>query len=64
MCIIIFDYYLNIYLNIGNIFENPWLFKKQSVIDKLKLFFERYFGIGGSFSVADSETIDNTDAIS
>lgn len=38
--------------------------KKQNVIDKLKLFFERYFGIGGSFSTADSKVIDNADTIS
>lgn len=38
--------------------------KKQNVIDKLKLFFERYFGIGGPFSTADSKVIDNADTIS
>jgi len=27
--------------------------KKQTVIDKLKAFFEKYFGVGGSVSFAD-----------
>ena len=30
--------------------------KKQAVITKLKIFFEKYFGIGGSSSFAKSET--------
>lgn len=38
--------------------------KKQNVIDKLKLFFERYFGIGSSFSTTDSKVIDNANTIS
>ena len=29
--------------------------KKQGVIDKLKIFFEKYFGIGGSASFTGSE---------
>lgn len=29
--------------------------KKQSVIDKLKIFFEKYFGIGGSASFTGQE---------
>lgn len=29
--------------------------KKQSVIDKLKVFFEKYFGIGGSASITKQE---------
>ena len=28
--------------------------KKQNVIDKLKSFFERFFGIGGSFVESDN----------
>ena len=29
--------------------------KKQSFIDKLKTFFENYFGIGGSFTFTEPE---------
>ena len=32
--------------------------KKQGVIDKLKAFFERYFGIGGSPVFIDTESDD------
>ena len=33
--------------------------KKQGVIDKLKVFFEKYFGVGGSssFEVKDEATV-------
>ena len=29
--------------------------KKQGVIDKLKTFFEKYFGIGGSYNFAEAD---------
>ena len=31
--------------------------KKQGIIDKLKGFFEKYFGIGGSSAFGESETV-------
>lgn len=31
--------------------------KKQSVIDKLKAFFEKFFGIGGSITVIEQEPV-------
>ncbi|HJJ90232.1 MAG TPA: hypothetical protein O0Y05_04265, partial [Methanocorpusculum sp.] len=40
--------------------------KKQTVIDKLKAFFERFFGIGGSLFTEDlpaEEIVDYTEAI-
>ncbi len=38
--------------------------KKQNVIDKLKSFFEKFFGVGGSFSATDSKPIHNTNTLS
>lgn len=35
--------------------------KKQGVIDRLKAFFEKFFGIGGSFSMGTSETLEEAD---
>lgn len=37
--------------------------KKQGVIDKLKLFFEKFFGVGGSFIAEESENVHYTNMI-
>lgn len=38
--------------------------KKQGVIDKLKSFFEKFFGIGGSFTADAPKTVNYTDVVS
>ena len=37
--------------------------KKQGVIDKLKSFFEKFFGVGGSFIAEESENVHYTNMI-
>ncbi|WP_418968142.1 type I restriction endonuclease subunit R, EcoR124 family [Catenibacterium sp.] len=37
--------------------------KKQGVIDKLKLFFEKFFGIGGSFTAEESDNVHYTNVV-
>lgn len=38
--------------------------KKQGVIDKLKSFFEKFFGVGGSFTADAPKTVNYTDVVS
>ena len=38
--------------------------KKQGVIDKLKSFFEKFFGVGGSFTADAPKTLNYTDVVS
>ena len=38
--------------------------KKQGVIDKLKSFFEKFFGVGGSFTADAPKTVSYTDVVS
>lgn len=38
--------------------------KKQGVIDKLKSFFEKFFGVGGSFTADTPKTVNYTDVVS
>lgn len=37
--------------------------KKQGVVDKLKSFFEKFFGVGGSFTAEKPEIFNYTDVI-
>lgn len=37
--------------------------KKQGVIDKLKSFFEKFFGVGGSFIAEESDNVHYTNAM-
>ena len=37
--------------------------KKQGVIDKLKLFFEKFFGVGGSFTAEESDNVHYTNVL-
>lgn len=37
--------------------------KKQGVIDKLKLFFEKFFGVGGSFTAEESDNVYYTNVL-
>lgn len=38
--------------------------KKQGIIDKLKSFFEKFFGVGGSFTADAPKTVNYTDVVS
>ena len=38
--------------------------KKQCVIDKLKTFFEKFFGVGGSFYADESKAVNYTNMVS
>lgn len=38
--------------------------KKQGIIDKFKLFFDKFFGIGGAFTAEKTNNINDTDIIS
>ena len=38
--------------------------KKQGVIDKLKSFFEKFFGVGGSFTADVPKTLNYADVVS
>jgi type I restriction enzyme R subunit len=38
--------------------------KKQAVIDKLKSFFDKFYGIGGSFASYSNKIVNYTDMVS
>ena len=38
--------------------------KKQGVIEKFKSFFERFFGVGGSFTTNEPNTVNYADVVS
>ena len=38
--------------------------KKQGVIEKFKLFFEKFFGVGGSFTTNEPNIVNYADVVS